>query len=62
MRCGIKDIFVIYDWHHLRDKKFDINDSMTKNLKKLFNEIRKCILICSNCHRKIHHEERLGLT
>lgn len=43
------------DFHHLYDKKFNISEKRdrlsTENLKK---EIEKCILVCSNCHRKIH--------
>ncbi len=58
VRCGIKGPFCIFDWHHLGDKDFNINDSYSKNLKRLMNEIRKCINVCANCHRLIHHEER----
>lgn len=25
--------------------------------KKAMEEIKKCVVLCSNCHRKLHHEE-----
>jgi len=45
------------DFHHIKgsDKKFDIASGIQSNgLEAIKNEIRKCILVCSNCHRKIH--------
>lgn len=30
------------------------------SIARLKNEIRKCIVLCSNCHRKLHYEERNG--
>lgn len=60
-RCGIKTNSIIYDWHHIDGKDFAINTKITTSLKRLFKEIRKCILVCSNCHRLIHEEERNGM-
>lgn len=43
------------DFHHLRDKKFNISQMSKKgSLEKLLEEISKCEIVCSNCHRKIH--------
>jgi hypothetical protein len=46
------------DFHHLdaTQKAFNISDavSMATSPQKLNAEISKCILVCANCHRKIH--------
>lgn len=48
----------MFDFHHLRDKQFAIcQGSMDKSMEELKIEADKCVLVCSNCHRKIHSEE-----
>mgnify|MGYP000844665903 CR=1 FL=1 len=45
------------DFHHINsDNKDDnISNIINKGSKiKLWNEILKCEVVCSNCHRKIH--------
>lgn len=42
------------DFHHLKNKKFNVSASFTRDWKKVKDEIRKCVVICSNCHRKLH--------
>jgi len=32
-------------------KKFGIGKSKSKTLKEILKELRKCDLVCSNCHR-----------
>ncbi len=41
------------DWDHLdpNTKLFSVNKSMTRPLKETLEEIKKCQLVCSNCHR-----------
>lgn len=54
--CGIKDdILDIYDFHHLDplEKDFDIS-GISKSFEKIKSELDKCVLLCSNCHRKRH--------
>lgn len=55
--CGESEK-VCLDWHHLNpsEKDFNIGMAVSKNLskKKILAEIKKCICVCSNCHRKIH--------
>lgn len=50
------------DFHHLDPKEKDRNIiQMVRagvSLEKILKEIAKCIVICSNCHRKIHAAER----
>ena len=52
------------DFHHLQDKDHGIanltnRNNLTTKIKDLIKiEIQKCIVLCSNCHRKIHWEEK----
>src|SRR5690348_2736217 len=49
---------VCLDFHHLpgTEKKFNLGCAPDQGIswEKILLEIEKCILICSNCHRKIH--------
>jgi predicted HNH restriction endonuclease len=47
----------IYDFHHTDPtvKEFNLDRSnFGRNVKKLFDEAKKCVLVCANCHREIH--------
>lgn len=57
--CGYNDCIAALDFHHVkREKKFDIGrGGGCYSLRKLKEEVDKCILVCSNCHRKIHYME-----
>ena len=49
------EIQIIYT-QILRDKKGNISDLIKiENLNKVINEINKCIVLCANCHRKLHN-------
>ena len=52
------------DFHHLDPSKKDINISSISrgSWKRLRNEILKCVVVCSNCHRKIHQGDCLLYT
>lgn len=49
---------VCLDFHHKNgaDKEYNIGNlcSQTTSLDKVKSEIRKCVVLCSNCHRKLH--------
>ena len=58
-RCGLvdKEYPQIYDFHHLDPTQKDF--SISKNVlvfDKIKNELDKCIVLCSNCHRREHAE------
>ena len=59
-RCGIQHEAVI-DFHHVdrSPPKRSVNQLVKDGaIAKAFEEIKKCIAVCSNCHRILHHEER----
>jgi hypothetical protein len=59
-RCGYKEYLSALVFHH-RDpkiKKFRISSGV-KLWKNIKPELDKCELLCVNCHRKLHNEERL---
>lgn len=53
------------EFHHLNKKNKAINISEIQvrmwAIKKIDQELNKCIVICSNCHRKLHYEEKQTL-
>ena len=50
------------DFHHRNPKEKDFAVSRAIDRKcskeKILKEIAKCDILCSNCHRKLHWEER----
>ena len=61
-RCGLvgKKFPFLLDFHHRNpvNKKFSISiKGRLFPAKKVLDEIAKCDVYCSNCHRIIHHTE-----
>jgi len=57
MNCGNNNIFVL-DFHHNEDNKGrKINDLRESRWSDMENEIKKCILLCKNCHEQHHYPE-----
>lgn len=55
--CGYDKCAQALEFHHVDDttKEFGISESgETRSWKRLQNELDKCILVCSNCHKEIH--------
>jgi hypothetical protein len=46
-----------FEFHHLRDKDFNFGNIANRSWTVIEAELRKCVLICSNCHR-IEHSSR----
>ena len=65
-KCGDTRGYVL-DFHHVDPtQKENTIARMTSNnyrLDKVYDEIKKCVCLCSNCHREFHYlEEHSGLT
>lgn len=55
--CGEKTT-VCLDFHHIERNSKDLSIALTRKwgwgIKRIEKEISKCIIVCANCHRKIH--------
>lgn len=49
----------VYDFHHVDPflKELNVGQSMKIPWVDLKQELDKCIMVCSNCHRLIHHNK-----
>lgn len=59
-RCPETRWYVL-DFHHLDKKDVEVSVMVNKcfSLKKIKEEIRKCEIVCANCHREIHYFQKL---
>ena len=58
--CGYNKNARALEFHHIDgEKEFCINTACGKGLDAIKEEIKKCIVVCANCHREIHSEEVL---
>jgi Zn finger protein HypA/HybF involved in hydrogenase expression len=59
VKCSEKRHYLL-DFHHIdpATKLFQIAQGESKGWEKVLEEINKCILLCSNCHREFHHLEK----
>lgn len=60
--CGYNKCLEALDFHHKdnEDKDFAISLMVKTNrpMKKVIEELAKCIVLCANCHRELHWKER----
>ena len=57
--CGYKKCIDALEFHHRypNEKDFTISGK-SWSFERLKNEVDKCILLCSNCHKETHFEEK----
>ena len=54
--CGYNRCPSAMDVHHIdpKEKDFAIATNTNRAYEQMSNEIRKCVLLCANCHREFH--------
>ena len=59
--CGYTKCKEALEFHHLNPEEKDFSlSSVYKNpvsWYKIVQELRKCILVCANCHREVHYNK-----
>jgi hypothetical protein len=57
-KCGYNKSIWAFDFHHLnpKEKDFTISAYLVLGWDKIKLELNKCILLCANCHRELHHD------
>ena len=57
--CGYSKCIQALEFHHidpsLKDFSFSSAISTIKSWEYLVTELKKCVLVCTNCHREIHY-------
>lgn len=56
--CGEAHVSCL-EFHHIGDKELEISKMLSKYTEEeILEEIKKCEIVCCNCHRKIHWQEK----
>ncbi len=59
--CGYKKCLDALHFHHKRsDKKFNFGGSYNRSWSTMVAEVKKCDLVCANCHAELHTKTKLG--
>lgn len=60
--CGIRYPYYVMDFDHLEDKEYNVSHLLQFASKNLVEkEIKKCEIVCSNCHRERTHKRNSGV-
>lgn len=60
-KCG-ENRWWMLDFHHINPKEKEntvANLAHSGSIQKVKNEIEKCIVLCANCHRDEHYQQKL---
>lgn len=54
--CGFNSFVEALEFHHVNPetKEYQLSSGHCRSLEKDINEVKKCALVCSNCHKGIH--------
>jgi hypothetical protein len=55
--CKLRGPDCIYDFHHMdpEEKDFTLGSWKFKCWETIVSELKKCVMLCSNCHREFHN-------
>jgi len=58
--CGYNKNYAAFDFHHLDETKKDVNFKSMRywSSDRAKDEMKNCVLLCSNCHRERHNPEQ----
>lgn len=57
-KCGYNKCPQALEFHHMRHmKRFNISWAIQNldNIGTIIKEMKKCVLVCANCHRELHN-------
>ena len=59
--CGYNKCITALEFHHVNpnEKEFGIGSMKVLSFEKCKKEVDKCMLVCANCHREIHHQQAI---
>lgn len=56
--CGYDKCDDVFEFHHInsKEKEFGLGSARgnTISWERMVNEVRKCVMLCSNCHKEVH--------
>ena len=55
-QCGYDKCPGAMEFHHVGHKDFTIANARLTSFAKIKDELDKCVLLCSNCHREEHYD------
>ena len=60
-QCGYSKNYSALEFHHVvpgeKNFQLDLRSLSNRRWDVILKEVKKCILICSNCHAELHHPE-----
>lgn len=61
-KCGYHQNMAALEFHHVNPSEkcfqLDARHLSNTNMERIIEESKKCILLCSNCHREVHNPEQ----